>query len=339
MTHDEQIRKLVHATFDQGLAHAAECPSLRNEIMEKAGGEKKMKKKFSVALACALLALMTAAAALAVGLRFGVFDFMTTLFGQAAALPEAEQLVVRDLAAMTLPHTTLRVEEAVYDGGSLRVMYSVTPNGEGLTLEEAAAADGVKLAGCDWLKIDGQELIMPGGSAFASTLSPEGESMLCYLEIALAASGIACERDFAVALPLVGVGGDAKTLDFTVPGYDAAAPLAKTQTDAVDVTLLGASVSPVRCYVRLRVERRAEASDERYAAALCDWADVFLVDAQGNRLCAPLECLTEASEADAWIEQTLTFPPVDAEALYFAPTAVTPQDEWVVDMAHALRIK
>lgn len=339
MKDDEQVRKLVHSAFDKGLAHVQDRPSLRYAIMNKARGEQNVKRKGTAALVFALLALLTAASAMAVGMRFGVFDFMTTFFGQEEVLPQAQQLVVSDLAVAALDHTTLRVEEAVYDGGSLRVMYSVTPRDEGMTIEEAAAADGVKLAGCDWLKIDGQERIMPNGSAFASTLSPEGDRLLCYLEIALSSSGIACEKDLSVALPLVGMGGDAKTLDFTVPGYDAAAPLAKTQTDSVSATLLSASVSPVRCYVRLRIERLPGASAESYEAALYDWKDAYLVDNQGEKRCAPVEILTDAGEEGEWIEQTYVFSPAVVDELYFAPTVITPQDEWIIDMNHALRIK
>lgn len=339
MTHDEQIRRLVHAAFDQGLAHVEARPSLRNEIMKKARGEKKVKRKLSMALACALLALMMATSALAVGLRFGVFDFMTILFGQADVLPQAEQLVVSDLATATLEHTTLRVEEAVYDGGNLRVVYSVTPNDEGLTMEEAAAADGVKLEGCDWFLIDGQEQVMTNGSSFASTLSPEGDRMLCYLDIALASSNIMRKRDFRVSLPLIGGGKTEKCIEFMVPGYDVAEGTERTQTDAVCVTLLGASVSPVRCYVHLRMEKLEGVSAERYGAALRDWEDAYLVDGQGEKLCAPVEIQTDASEAGNWIEQTFVFPPTDAGELYFAPTVITPQDEWIVDMNHALRIQ
>lgn len=339
MKNDEQVRKLVHSAFDKGLAHVQDRSSLRCAIMRKARGEQNVKRKGTAALVFALLTLLTAATAMAAGMHFGVFDLMTTLFGQEEVLPQAQQLVASDLAVATLEHTTLRVEEAVYDGGSLRVVYSVTPNDGSRAVEEAAAADGVRLEGCDGFMIDGEEHVMTNGSYSGHMLSPEGDRELCYLDIYLASSGIACEQDFKVSLPLIGTGRESRCVEFTVPGYGAAQNPAKTQTDSVSAALLSASVSPVRCYVRLRIERLPDTSAESYEAALYDWKDAYLVDSQGEKRCAPVEILTDASDEGEWIEQTYVFSPADADELYFAPTAITPQDEWIIDMNHALRIK
>lgn len=80
-------------------------------------------------------------------------------------------------------------------------------------------------------------------------------------------------------------------------------------------------------------------SAESYEAALYDWQDAYLVDKQGVKFCSPIEILTDAGMDGEWIEQTYVFPPVEADEVYFAPTTITPQDEWIVDMNHALQIK
>ena len=339
MKNDEQVRKLVHSAFDKGLAHVENRPSLRYEVMRKARGEQKVKRKISVATVYAMAALMTATVAFAAGMQFGVFDFMTNLFGQEAVLPQAQELVASDLAVMELENTMLKVEEAVYDGGNLRVVYSVASNNESQTIEEAALADRVSLNGCDWFLINDEEIIMTNGSYIGNMLSPEGNRMLCYLDIYLASSNIVLQEEFKVSLPLIGSGREAEYATFTVPGYDVADNPVKTQTDSANVTLLGSSISPVRSYVRLRIEKLPDVSYERYEAALYDWQDAYLVDKQGTKLCAPVEILMDGSVDGEWIEQTYVFPPVEADEIYFASTMITPQDEWIVDMNHALQIK
>ena len=339
MKNDEQVRTLVHSAFDKGLAHVEDRPSLRYEIMKKARGEQKVKKKFSVAMVCAMVVLMTTTVALAAGVHLGVFDFMTNLFGQDTVLPQAQELVTSDLAVMELENTTLKVEEAVYDGGNLRVVYSVASNNESQTIEEAALADRVSLNGCDWFLINDEEIVMTNGSYFGNLLSPEEDRMLCYMDIYLASSNIVLQEEFKVSLPLIGSGKDAEYATFTVPGYDVAENLVKTKTDSVNVTLLSSSISPVRTYARLRIERLPDVSAESYEAALYDWQDAYLVDKQGTKLSAPVEILVDGSVDGEWIEQTYVFPPVEADEIYFASTVITTQDEWIVDMNHALQIK
>lgn len=278
------------------------------------------------------LAVMMLAAATAAGIHYGVFDLMASLFGQEGVLPEAQQLVVSPLASAQLDNSVLTVEEAVYDGGNLRLVYSVRARGEALSPEEAARADGVRLSGCDWFLLNGEEYPMTNGSLSGSVLTGQGDAMMCYLDICLASSGIVPEGDLTVGLPLT----DGEPITIHVPGYQVSAEPVETETAAVRATLLSASLSPVRAYARLRIARQPGASAESYEAALGDWRDACLVDAQGNRLCAPSEILTDAAEDGQWVDWTYIFPPVEGAKAYFAPTVVTTQDEWLVDMAHAL---
>ncbi len=304
---------------------------LRTESAAERTAHGAPRRRLSFALVLAL-ALMIAAVGTAAGIHLGVFDFMANLFGQAGVLPGAEQLVASDLASVSLPNSTLAVEEAVYDGGNLRIVYSVRSANPELSIEEAAEADDVSLYGCDSFFIGGEERYMTNGSAYASRLSPEGDRWLCYLDIYLASSGIVPEGDFTVGLPLTG----GKPVTFTVPGYQVAANPAQTETDTVRVTMLSASLSPVRAYARLRIEKLPGVSAQQFEAALGDWQDAYLVDAEGNMLSEPVEILTGASEEGQWIDLTYIFPPVENEEVSFAPTIITPEDEWGVDMAHAL---
>ena len=292
------------------------------------------KRKLAFVLAM-VMAVGGAMGGIAAGIHFGVFNFMAALFGQSCVLPQAQKLVVADLPSVTLEHSVLAIEEAVYDGGNLRLVYSVCSEDENLTIEEAAKADQVSLYGCDWFYINGEESIMTNGSSFGSVLAPEGEKLLCYLDICMASSGIVPQGDFTVGLPLIGK----EAITFAVPGYQVAMNPVATETDSVKVTLLSSSLSPVRSYARLRIEKQPEVSIESYEAALGDWLDAYLVDAEGSKLSAPTDILTDASEEGKWIDLTYTFLPVEAEKGFFAPTIITPENEWTVDMAHALPIQ
>lgn len=289
------------------------------------------KRKLSFVLAM-VMTVVIAVGGMAAGIHFGVFDFMADLFSQSGVLPQAQEMVVADLASVTLDHSVLAVEEAVYDGGNLRLVYSVRSTDETLTIEDAAKVDRVSLHGCDWFYINGKEIVMTNGSSFGSVLDPEGDKLLCYLDIYMASSGIVPEGDFTVGLPLIGK----EAVTFTVPGYQVAMNPAVTETASVKVTLLSTSLSPVRAYARLRIEKQPDASTESYEAALGDWRDAYLVDAEGIKLSAPTEILTDASEEGQWIDLTYTFLPIENEKAFFAPTIITAENEWIVDMAHAL---
>ena len=76
MKNDERIRELVHSDFDKGLTHVDYIPSIRYEIMKKARGEVKVKKKLSVAMVCALIMIFIIGGAVAIGL--GIFGQFST---------------------------------------------------------------------------------------------------------------------------------------------------------------------------------------------------------------------------------------------------------------------
>lgn len=55
MANDEQIRNHVHSTIDRSFAYIEDRTSLRYKIMNEVKGERKVKKKMSLALVCALV--------------------------------------------------------------------------------------------------------------------------------------------------------------------------------------------------------------------------------------------------------------------------------------------
>lgn len=315
-------------------------------------------KRYAVRLrlATVLIALMVLLAAIGVaaGVHYGVFDFMARMLGQSDVLPQAVELVQSNLAELQTEHMTIVLTEAVYDGGSLRVVYAVRQRDAAAPItraelddaqsafRKALAADGVSVWGCDWFYIDGAEHTMTSGSTNDTMPGAENGEALCYMDICLASAGIAPQGDFNVSLPIIRRGrGDVTTLDFSVKAVDAPAATmpASTHGNGATVTVLSASLSPVRAYVNLRIEKDANASERDFALALADWQDAVLVGAQGNELAALSEMQTSAREEGRYAEYSFVFLPTDAAEAYIAPTIIDDNDQWVVDMTQAIRLK
>lgn len=292
-------------------------------------------RRFSFATAFALC-LLAAALGVAAGAHFDVFDFMAGWFGQTGMLPQAHELVETPAAALDLPHATLRLQEALYDGSVLRVVYSVTPK-HGFALSQAIEADSICLDGCDSFAINGEEIVMTGGSTATYTVTDE--TAFCYLQIELASAGIAPTAGFTVGLPLAGEQNAKQALTFPVSTTYAAQTPTCLETETTTVTLKDASLSPVRAYVQLRIERNASATAQDFATALGDWEDAVLATQNGTVL-STLESLEITAQKEGeWVEYTCVFLPTDADEVYFAPTRITPQDECLPNMAHAIRIR
>ena len=257
-----------------------------------------------------LLVLVLVAAAIAAGARFGVFDFMTRMFGASGVLPQAQELVERDLGSLELKRTTLRVEEAVYDGGALHVVYSITRNSAAAPLtqqetedahsdfHQALAADQV-LTLCDSFDIDDVEYVMTNGSAGDTMIGSNNGELLCYLDIQLASAGIIPTDDFIVRLPVVGGSGEYRTLDFAVRADYAEFEPVSLHSGCAAVTLQSAFLSPVRAYLTLHIAIDDGTPITQADAVFDDWADAVVVDAQGNKLSERKEMILQ-NEADGW---------------------------------------
>lgn len=306
--------------------------------------------RFATALAALLVLLATLG--IAAGIRYGVFDFMARLLGQADVLPQASQLVQNDLATLETEHAAITLTQAVYDGGNLRVVYSVrwkaatVPvtqadlNDEHSALRKAIAADGISLWGCDWFYVDGTEYTMTSGSTLDTMPGTENGEVLCYLDISLASSGIVPQGDFQIRLPIVRRGrGDITTLDFTVQLTAQATALPSMQAKGARVTVLSASLSPVRAYVNLLIEKDEATSERDFTLLLADWQDAVLVDGQGKELTELSEFQLSAQEEGQSAEYSFTFLPTDAAEAYLAPVIIDENDQWVVDNSQSIRVK
>lgn len=302
---------------------------------------------FTAALAVALTVVVFAAAA---GIHFGVFDFMGRLFGVSGVLPAADDLVQTDLATLALSHVTLHVQEAVYDGGDLRVVYSITQNDASAPLTEAEANDPQSafrlacaadqaLTECDWFTLNGMEYTMTSGSTCDTAVGEENGQLLCYLDICLSSAGILPQGDFTVGLPVAGGAGQYQTLTFTVNASTAAQARPALRLSDATVTVTSAFLSPVRSYVNLHIQMDADAAEGRFETVTAEWYNAELVDANGVELALPTDVdtlsLTEGSEVD----YACTFLPTDAGEVYLAPVTTGAQNERTVDMANAIRLK
>lgn len=303
-------------------------------------------RRLSFAVTMALVAVL-AVGAVAAGAHFGVFDFMKKMFGASGVLPEAEELVQQNLASLELEHTTLNVEEAVYDGGTLQVVYSITQNDAEAPLTEQELADSQSAFNlareadqvhteCDWFWVNGTEYCMTNCSTLDTMIGENDGELLCYLDIQLTSAGIVPDGDFTVKLPVAGGSGTYQTLDFTVQANGTDWQPVVLYSDNATVTLTSAFVSPVRIYATIHLEMDADVSLQKADETFEDWAEAELVDAQGNKLAGLTELIPENLVDGKSVDYSYTFLPVDAEEMYLAPTFINEQGEWAVDMTRAL---
>lgn len=338
---NERIDLTLEAIHRQAAKQAAQQPPKRYAL----------RLRFTTVLVALLLLLATIG--MAAGIHFGVFDFMRELFEQGDVLPEAQQLVQNDLATLKTEHTQIKLTQAVYDGGNLRLVYSVQMKGntspitsEELNDEESAfrkalASDGISPWGCDWFYLDGTDYSMTNGSTSATLPGSENGEALCYLDVYLGSSGIAPQKDFAVRLPIIRKGrSEITTLDFTVQvGEQAPMSGACKQAQGATVTVCSASLSPVRAYVNLHIQRDESTQPQAFELLLADWRDAVLVDEQGNELATRSEFQVDALVDGEAADYSFTFLPTDAQKVWIAPTIIDENDQWVVDMSQGIALK
>lgn len=313
---------------------------------------KRYATRLSFATILFMLLLLLAAMGVAAGVHFGVFDFMEQLFGQTELLPQATDWVQSELAAKETEHTLITLSQAVYDGGNLRLVYSVQVKDATapITVEElddpssafrqALAQDGVSPWGCDWLYVGGEEYSMTGGSTGTTIPGGENGEALCYMDIYLASAGIVPEGDFSVGLPIIHLAsGKRETLDFTVKAEtNEITPLVK-QVSGATVTVESAFVSPIRIYVNLHIQIDDGVSAADAELLLADWQDAVLVDGAGNELAKMSEFQVTAQLEGESADFSYTFLPTDAREVYLAPTVIDKNDNWFLDMTQAIQIK
>lgn len=122
-------RKEMACRLREELEDVHVSPALRRRTLSALRGKEThiMKRKFSVALAAALIAVMLCAAALAAAGRWGIFDFADR--SSNAYIPgDAADYVQSDVATFAQDGVTVNVRELYYDGRTARMTIDVTPN-------------------------------------------------------------------------------------------------------------------------------------------------------------------------------------------------------------------
>ena len=121
MNQDELNRRL-----HEEMADVRVSPALRGRtLLALRGKERIMKRKWTVALAAALLAVLLCAAALAAAGRWGMLDFIGRY--QNTYIPQdAGDYVQSDVAAFAQDGLAMNVRELYYDGRTARMTVDVT---------------------------------------------------------------------------------------------------------------------------------------------------------------------------------------------------------------------
>lgn len=253
-----------------------------------------------------LAATLVLAAALGVaeGLRWTIFAMMERSLPpeQATVQPPAAALIQTDLGQLATENLTIRVTEALYDGGTIRLVYTVTQRGAQAPLTEADLTDyqsafmqalrqdRVGLTGPDWLALNGQPISMTGGSrpVFAPGAQP-GEAVV-YLDIKLSAVGLAPEGAFAVGLPIVSdPAAPHRMISFTLeadqlPGVVNLAPSSAVLRGGVTVTVSDLRLSPIKVYLTYRVDIQDDVPETDLLETMACWRNAKLVNAAGEVL-------------------------------------------------------
>ena len=133
MTREKLLRAYPEMPKSTALRLEHTLEKLQSGAYEKSAQGAPKRIGFVMALAIVLLAAAIGTAACA---RLGVFDFMSRSGGRTGVLPGAQELVQTDLAALETEHARLAVTEAVYDGATLRLVYSITAKGIDAPLTE-----------------------------------------------------------------------------------------------------------------------------------------------------------------------------------------------------------
>jgi hypothetical protein len=173
-----ELPPIVKSRIRETIAHTEPEKSIRHHGI------------FPRALLAALLLLAIGMAAVAAMQQMGVLHFTQSYMNEAVydTLPEANELVHKDLAVVERPDVIVRVEEAAYDGRTLQIMYSITRRNATAPFDKQAVENGDyvydihdngNMGGCDWLVVNGVnvELLLIETSA-----GEENGQLLFYLE-------------------------------------------------------------------------------------------------------------------------------------------------------------
>lgn len=336
-------------------------------LERQAAAPRQIKRALAWGLAAALL--LAGALGIAEGIRLGVFDFLP---GRSDVLPQATELVQRDLAEMRVGHTTLRATEAVYDGAAVRFVLSVSNDtiDRPLTMEEAQGRDGAFAAALradgvtalysfDWFTIDGARHSMTGGSHGETAAGAENGEVLIYFELLLRESAgeriSAPTSDFTLGVP-VRTADTQEAQQLFIPVKRMAENLFRSVIPdtptvfgegeaAYTVTVTDARLSPIRSAVELRVDVPDTLDEDAAWECIRPWYAIALVDETGAEIGQaattsyglPTDETDDARHFMIRIEVT----PVETypDALFVAPMDYDENGDWRADMSRAIQFK
>ncbi|MGN0773097.1 MAG: hypothetical protein ACI4MP_04830 [Candidatus Ventricola sp.] len=130
----EELKKRLHRETDG--VHAA--PALEQRTLRAAKGKEQekpiMRKKISLAVAFALIAVALCAVAIAAANRWGMLDFVDRYAVDHYIPEDAQDYVQTDVARLQNEWVTVSVRELYYDGRTARMTVDVTPRDEHVLL-------------------------------------------------------------------------------------------------------------------------------------------------------------------------------------------------------------
>ncbi len=332
------------------------------DIARQKGSRGASIKRRTMVLVAALVLL--AAIGVAEGLRSGVLQMLAydMLAAWGKVQPEAQQLVTPQQSSVTTERMNVALTEALYDGSTVRFVYTVTLRGatERLTEEtmndpdgafmRAVTADGISLWGPDGFTLNGEDISMTGGSRSSAAPGEQPGQAVCFVEIQLASEGIVPKGKFTLEAPIFYGASKGKVLTIALdadhlPGVRNLTPAAPIRQDGVTITLHSAMQSPIRFYIDYQVDLD-EGAPERI---MRDWMGATIVDAAGKPVFTSGGSLSwgpAAQDADesrhARIHNEYAMDNAVPDKLYFAPDKgdgdFIAGDAFVADMDRAIAL-
>ena len=186
---DQAVKRVLEKAFPP-LPQAMDKRIRNTLVIATNAPARSVRRVFPHAVLAALLLLLIGASAVAALQITGVLHFTQSNMMEAIyeTLPEAAGLVKKNLAKIDRPDVTVRVEEAVYDGRMLQIMYSVTRKNASSPIDEKSAEHGGDaydllanggFGPCDWLEVEGQKVNLVMG---ATSAGDENGQLLYYVE-------------------------------------------------------------------------------------------------------------------------------------------------------------
>lgn len=307
------------AMADQRLGKLTVTPALKAEMMGRIAQAKTsaVRRKPMTLLLAALALVFISLGAFALTRGFGLFDWMAKQRdpGYEKALPEARELVSHNLAFHRFAHVDVTINEAVYDGRFLRVMYTTRDRAakapfpvdeEGYLIEgesglefPAASADDVFYS-VDWCLVNGKAVSVAGEAQYFAGENPGEIVAVTPFDL----SGMDVGDSLRALLPVKGEETPedmAFTLSTTsLPGVSRLKLPTSIRMNDHCVSVSSFVISPIRVYAALDIQVDPGVSLERCEQITYRWMDTEI-----EGLVAALNT-AGIRDPDAWDQNLVT---------------------------------